>query len=103
MNFADFLCAAFGPIDSTSASGHEMRRVVEESEVPRPFGDVCLDGFGFDVESIFHEGQKRKEHEYYGTMINKLRTNYAEDESKTYYISGAPQCVIPDAHLAHAI
>ena len=35
-------------------------------------------------------------------MINTLRGLYAL-EDKTYYISGAPQCVVPDAHLAPAI
>ncbi|KAI9871312.1 MAG: hypothetical protein M1830_003040 [Pleopsidium flavum] len=36
-------------------------------------------------------------------MINHLRTLYALETTKTYYISGAPQCVVPDAHLADAI
>ena len=37
-------------------------------------------------------------------MITTLRSFYdLEAEKKDYYISGAPQCVVPDAHLAKAI
>ena len=88
VEFADFLWQAFGPEDSSS-------------DVPRPFGDAVIDGFDFDIESVLTP--ERREHRGYGTMINTLRTHFAQDLSKTYYISGAPQCIIPDAHLAHAL
>ena len=88
MDFADFLWKAFGPEDLSS-------------DVPRPFGDAVVDGFDFDIESILTP--KKKEHKGYGTIIDTLRTHFAQDLSKTYYISGAPQCIIPDAHLAHAL
>ncbi|KAK5276496.1 Chitinase 2, partial [Cryomyces antarcticus] len=37
-------------------------------------------------------------------MINYLKnTLFPQDTSKSYYISGAPQCVLPDAHLSSVI
>ena len=36
-------------------------------------------------------------------MINRLREHFAEEPSRTFYISGAPQCPIPDAQLGDAI
>ena len=91
VDFADFLWAAFGPMD-------------ESSEVPRPFGDACVDGFDFDIESVLQPGLNENDlHKGYGTMVNTLRSHFASDESKTYYISGAPQCIVPDSHLSHAI
>ena len=90
MDFADFLWAAFGPMDPNS-------------QVPRPFGDARVDGFDFDIESTYPLYLNRGESQHYETMVDRLRNKYAEDPERTYYISGAPQCVIPDAHLAEAI
>ncbi|KAL8866331.1 MAG: hypothetical protein Q9198_008933, partial [Flavoplaca austrocitrina] len=36
-------------------------------------------------------------------MIDTLRVFFAADSDKEYYISAAPQCVIPDAHLSQPI
>jgi chitinase len=36
-------------------------------------------------------------------LIEKLRALFATDESKKYYISGAPQCVVPDASMGDMI
>jgi chitinase len=35
----------------------------------------------------------------YAAFVNQMRTHYAADTSKQYYISGAPQCPYPDAYL----
>lgn len=59
------------------------------STVQRPFGDVTVDGFDFDIE--VNRGS-----EFYPAMISTLRSNFASDSSKTYYITGAPQCPIPE-------
>ncbi|KAI9755241.1 MAG: pantothenate synthase, partial [Chaenotheca gracillima] len=81
--FAEFLWKAFGPYDASST-------------VPRPFGnDVVVDGFDFDVEYNGSVG--------YAAMIDRLRALYHGDQSRTYYISGAPQCKVPDAQLGPAI
>ena len=92
VNFANFLWRAFGPNKEKSGS-----------TFPRPFGDAAVDGFDFDIENVLVSGENKQDLYYgYSTMINTLRQLYASD-SKTRYISGAPQCVVPDAHLADAI
>ncbi|PGH12653.1 hypothetical protein AJ79_04151 [Helicocarpus griseus UAMH5409] len=80
VEFADFLWGAFGP--KTKAWGDK----------PRPFGDVVIDGFDFDIE---HNGSFG-----YTTMVHRLRALFEEDSSKKYYISAAPQCVPDDRQLA---
>lgn len=82
VRFADFVWGAFGP-DRDSWTG------------PRPFGNAVVDGFDFDIE---HNGGAG-----YAAMITRLRELYQTDSSRTYYISGAPQCVTPDAQLSDAI
>ena len=82
VKFAEFVWGAFGP-KQYSWTG------------PRPFGDAAVDGFDFDIE---HNGPGG-----YVAMITRLRELYQTDKSKRYYISGAPQCVIPDAQLSDAI
>ncbi|KAI1774215.1 putative endochitinase CHI2 [Hypoxylon cercidicola] len=66
------------------------------SNVQRPFGDVIIDGFDFDIE--VNRGS-----EYYQYMISTLRSNFASDSSKTYYITGAPQCPIPEPNMGEII
>ncbi|KAL8845959.1 MAG: hypothetical protein Q9221_008921 [Calogaya cf. arnoldii] len=88
--FAHFLWNAFGPVDATYNG-------------PRPFGDAVIDGFDFDVESEVTGNDPTSQYRGYGTMINTLRVLFAAENHKDYYISGSPQCVIPDAHLAEPI
>ena len=100
--FADFVWGAFGPVTAawTAAQG------------PRPFGNAIIDGFDFDIESNYYgsypsdaNGNPVTDYQSrgYADMIARLRTNYLKDTSKTYYISGAPQCPTPDTHLSDAI
>ncbi|KAI4859400.1 putative endochitinase CHI2 [Hypoxylon rubiginosum] len=63
-----------------------------DASVQRPFGNVIIDGFDFDIE--VNRGS-----EYYPYMISTLRSNFASDSSKTYYITGAPQCPIPEPNM----
>ncbi|KAL8790293.1 MAG: hypothetical protein Q9213_000645 [Squamulea squamosa] len=88
--FAKFVWNAFGPEDATYHG-------------PRPFGNAVVDGFDFDIESAVSDNDAASQYRGYGTMIDTLRVLYATDTKNEYYISGAPQCVIPDAHLAHPI
>ncbi|KAI4285597.1 MAG: hypothetical protein L6R38_000499 [Xanthoria sp. 2 TBL-2021] len=88
--FAHFLWNAFGPEDATYHG-------------PRPFGDAVIDGFDFDIESAITGNDPTSQYRGYGTMIDTLRVLFAADIKKDYYISGSPQCVIPDAHLAEPI
>ena len=64
--------------------------------VPRPFGDVHVNGWDFDIES-------NSGNQYYQYMISTLRGNFASDSSNTYYITGAPQCPIPEPNMGEII
>jgi chitinase len=55
----------------------------------RPFGtDIVVDGFDLDNED--------RSTEHYETFATALRERFTTDDSKTYYLSAAPQCPIPD-------
>ncbi|KAJ5378994.1 hypothetical protein N7509_012113 [Penicillium cosmopolitanum] len=80
--FADFLWYSFGPPG-------------QNDTFPRPFQDNQVDGFDFDIEHYGGHG--------YATMIQRLRSHFADFPDETFYISGAPQCQLPDAQLSDAI
>ncbi|OZJ02284.1 hypothetical protein BZG36_04819 [Bifiguratus adelaidae] len=61
------------------------------SSSTRPFDDAVVDGFDLDIEGGGSTG--------YAAMVNQLKSHFATDKSKTYYISGAPQCPYPDANM----
>lgn len=63
------------------------------TSVQRPFGNNFVNGFDFDIEVNGGSSQ------YYQYMIAKLRANFASDKSHTYYITGAPQCPIPEPNM----
>ncbi|ODQ51005.1 glycoside hydrolase [Saitoella complicata NRRL Y-17804] len=65
------------------------------SGLDRPFGDSIIDGFDLDIEGGSITG--------YSAFVTKMRELYATDTSKDYYISGAPQCPMPDAYLNAAL
>ncbi|KAJ6003580.1 Chitinase 2 [Penicillium canescens] len=69
---------------------------VKQSRIPRPFGETFVDGWDFDIE--LYEGT-----EYYRYLIAKLRSNFATDPCHTYYITGAPQCPIPEPYMQKMI
>jgi chitinase len=64
--------------------------------VPRPFGSTFVNGWDLDIESD-------SGNEYYQYMISKLRSNFASDPSNKYYITGAPQCPIPEPNMNEII
>ena len=83
-NFADFLWGSFGPLQDATLT-----------QFPRPFGSsTIVDGFDLDIES--------GPDSFYSDLVNELRAKFATSTG-TYYISAAPQCVVPDAHLDDAI
>ena len=57
----------------------------------RPFESVIVDGFDIDNEN--HDPT------YYEAFALALRNQFGLDPSKTYYLSAAPQCPIPDASI----
>lgn len=61
--------------------------------VQRPFGSTFVNGFDFDIEVNGGSSQ------YYPAMISTLRSNFASDPKNTYYITGAPQCPIPEPNM----
>jgi chitinase len=63
---------------------------------PRPLGSVVLDGFDLDIENSVGAYN-------YIFLIWKLRELFTSDPKKTYFISGAPQCVVPDASMGDMI
>lgn len=68
------------------------------SGAPRPFGDVFVNGWDLDIESN-PNGQNTN----YKYLVNKLRSFFPSDSSNTYYISGAPQCPLPEVNMGDAI
>ncbi|KAJ1668808.1 Chitinase 2 [Coemansia sp. RSA 1646] len=61
----------------------------------RPFDDAVLDGIDLDIEGGSGIG--------YTAFIERLRSHYATDQSKEYYIAAAPQCPYPDAYLGSTL
>ncbi|KAJ5328846.1 Chitinase 2 [Penicillium brevicompactum] len=62
------------------------------SNTPRPFGSTFVNGWDFDIEAWTGNN-------YYQYLIAKLRSNFASDPSNRYYITGAPQCPIPEPFM----
>ena len=93
--FANFLWAAFGPVSASTP------------DVPRPWGDAAVDGFDFDIESLMDPppaGRPNYQKAFYTDMIKRFKSAlFPTDTSKPYYISGAPQCGIPDAHFTDVV
>lgn len=92
--FAEFLWGAFGP---------ETDDWVADKK-PRPFGDAAVDGFDLDIEGFMDpapfDGYLYKN---YGHFVSHLKNHLFPTGPSTYYISAAPQCVVPDVRLADAI
>ncbi|KAI8318010.1 glycoside hydrolase [Martensiomyces pterosporus] len=65
------------------------------STAQRPFDDAVLDGIDLDIEGGGSTG--------YAAFINQLRSHYASDPSKQYYITSAPQCPYPDAYIGSTL
>jgi len=64
------------------------------SSKSRPFGDAVLDGIDLDIEGGSTTG--------YTAFVKQIRT-HTNNASKTYYVTGAPQCPFPDAYLGSTI
>ncbi|KAJ2631474.1 Chitinase 2 [Coemansia sp. RSA 1290] len=77
--------------EATSFADTMWNTFFKGSTDQRPFGDAVLDGVDLDIEGGGSTG--------YPAFIKQLRTHYASDSSKSYYITSAPQCPFPDAYL----
>ncbi|EXJ80949.1 hypothetical protein A1O3_07237 [Capronia epimyces CBS 606.96] len=58
----------------------------------RPFGSVVLDGFDLDNENATNA-------KYLPNLISLLRRQLKHDKSKSYYLSAAPICALPDPEI----
>ncbi|EED15914.1 chitinase 3 precursor, putative [Talaromyces stipitatus ATCC 10500] len=81
-SIGQYLWDAYGNPSSTSVS--------------RPFGNAVVNGWDFDIENASGS-------QYYPYLISKLRSNFASDKNNKYYISGAPQCPIPEPNMGTMI
>ncbi|KAJ6565036.1 glycoside hydrolase superfamily [Mycena vulgaris] len=64
------------------------------SSSERPFGSAVLDGVDLDIEVGAPTG--------YAAFVNQIRMLSA-GASKHYYVTAAPQCPFPDAHIGGAL
>lgn len=60
----------------------------------RPFGDAILDGVDLDIEQGIPTG--------YAAFVNRLRER-AKSGTNKLYVTAAPQCPFPDAHIGQAL
>jgi len=98
---ANFLWNAYGTYDPNSdyiKSGGP--RPLDGGEWGEDGTHIDIDGFDFDIEKAPTDGG-----EGYIAAINRLRELFATKglKDKKYLITGAPQCVYPDASLGSAI
>ena len=66
--------------------------------VQRPFGNNFVNGWDFDIED-----NPSGSSQYYQYLISTLRSNFSKDPKHTYYITGAPQCPIPEPNMGQII
>ncbi|KAK1254386.1 hypothetical protein MKX08_008381 [Trichoderma sp. CBMAI-0020] len=71
------------------------------SAIKRPFGDVVIDGWDFDLEHSTDTDPAGNV--FYQYLVSALRSNFAKDTGRKYLITGAPQCVYPDTSMDKAI
>lgn len=91
--FAHWLWNSFGPVNQTW---------IDEGK-PRPFREAVVDGFDLDIESeMSNPPFTNYKSANYAHLVNTLRKKFPS-QPKPYYIAGAPQCQVPDSHLADAI
>lgn len=69
---------------------------------PRPLDgstwNVDLDGFDFDIEAPASDGS-----EGYIALALRLREHFNTAPNKQYYLTTAPQCIVPDANVGDLI
>ncbi|KAF7905885.1 hypothetical protein EAF00_000164 [Botryotinia globosa] len=96
--FADFLWGSYGPFKQSWLDAGGIRPMDGGYYGTDPSIHIDIDGFDFDIEfgpTDYSEG--------YIAMINRLREHFAENPSKKYFISGAPQCPLPEPNMGAMI
>ncbi|ORX70229.1 glycoside hydrolase [Linderina pennispora] len=77
--------------EATTFADTVWNKFFKGTDSQRPFDDAVLDGIDLDIEGGGATGYK--------AFIDRMRSHYASDSSKKYYIAAAPQCPYPDAYL----
>ncbi|KAA8576019.1 hypothetical protein EYC84_006182 [Monilinia fructicola] len=93
--FADFLWGSYGPFKQSWLDAGGIRPMDGGYYGTDPNIHIDIDGFDFDIEIAPTDSS-----EGYIAMINRLREHFAENPSKKYFISGAPQCPLPEPNSA---
>ncbi|KAK6614690.1 chitin recognition protein [Botrytis cinerea] len=96
--FADFLWGSYGPFKQSWLDAGGIRPMDGGYYGTDSSVHIDIDGFDFDIEfgpTDYSEG--------YIAMINRLREHFAENPSKKYFISGAPQCPLPEPNMGAMI
>ncbi|CAD6447793.1 824d4a98-b746-4938-b69c-10f529638d96 [Sclerotinia trifoliorum] len=96
--FADFLWGSYGPFKQSWLDNGGIRPMDGGYYGTDPNIHIDIDGFDFDIEIASTDSS-----EGYIAMINRLREHFAENPSKKYFISGAPQCPLPEPNMGTMI
>lgn len=67
-----------------------------DPSAPRPIGNSYVDGWDLDIE---HNSGSQ----YLPDLVSALRGHFASDSGHQYYITGAPQCPLPEENMGDAI
>lgn len=87
-NFANLLWGLFGPRTLAWVSAGKLR--------PFDYNNVgfTIDGFAFDIEYPPTDNWAG-----YNALATQLRTNFGSGAGTHYFLTAAPQCIVPDANL----
>ncbi|KAI9645334.1 Chitinase 2 [Ciborinia camelliae] len=96
--FADFLWGSYGPFKQSWLDAGGIRPMDGGYYGTDSSIHIDIDGFDFDIEIASTDSS-----EGYIAMINRLREHFAENPSKKYFISGAPQCPLPEPNMGAMI
>ncbi|KAF7867175.1 hypothetical protein EAF04_005259 [Stromatinia cepivora] len=96
--FADFLWGSYGPFKQSWLDNGGIRPMDGGYYGTDPDIHIDIDGFDFDIEIAPTDSS-----EGYIAMINRLREHFTENPSKKYFISGAPQCPLPEPNMGAMI
>ena len=69
-----------------------------DASAPRPIGDSYVDGWDLDIEK-----NPNGSGQYLDELVTALRSHFASDPDHHYYVTGAPQCPLPEANMGDAI
>ncbi|KAK4268834.1 hypothetical protein QN277_022067 [Acacia crassicarpa] len=81
--------------DAINVADYIWNNFLGGNSTSRPLGDAILDGVDFDIEAGGGEA-------HYGELARRLK-KHSKRGRKKLYLTAAPQCPFPDAHLKGAL